>query len=113
MESVFTMDMLNNLMYAMTVSIIVMATIQKFKTLRCINKECHVFLLNLILSFVVGIAFSMTFYNVDFLHAIWVSMFSFIGAPTIYEALKKQNVINLELKTLDNKDSEKKDDNNV
>ena len=46
--------------------------------------------------------FSKTFYNLDTISGIWVAIFSFIGAPTIYDLLKKQNIINYTPKSLDN-----------
>ena len=33
--------------------------------------------------------------------AIWVCIFAFIGAPGIYEVMKKQNIINYTPKSLD------------
>ncbi len=101
MDTLITTEMINCLMHATTVSIIVMALIQKFKTLSCVQKDCHIFLLNLIFSFVIGISFSITFYNETIEDSIWISLFSFIGAPSLYEMLKKQNVINMNLKSLD------------
>ncbi len=101
MDTLITTEMINCLMHATTVSIIVMAVIQKFKTLECITKDCHIFLLNIVFSFVIGISFSITFYDEPIENAIWISLFSFIGAPSLYTMLKKQNVINMDLISLD------------
>ena len=101
MDTLITTEMINCLMQATTVSIIVMAVIQKFKTLECITKDCHIFLLNIVFSFVIGISFSITFYDAPIENAIWISLFSFIGAPSLYTMLKKQNVINMDLISLD------------
>ena len=101
MDTLITTEMINCLMQATTVSIIVMAVIQKFKTLECITKDCHIFLLNIVFSFVIGISFSITFYDEPIENAIWISLFSFIGAPSLYTMLKKQNVINMDLISLD------------
>ena len=101
MDTLITTEMINCLMHATTVSIIVMAVIQKFKTLECITKDCHIFLLNIVFSFVIGISFSITFYDEPIENAIWISLFSFIGAPSLYKMLKKQNVINMDLISLD------------
>ena len=35
----------------------------------------------------------MTFYDINFKNSIWVGLFSFVGAPTIYQALNNQNII--------------------
>ena len=101
MDTLITTEMINCLMHATTVSIIVMAVIQKFKTLECITKDYHIFLLNIVFSFVIGISFSITFYDEPIENAIWISLFSFIGAPALYTMLKKQNVINMDLISLD------------
>ena len=101
MDTLITTEMINCLMQATTVSIIVMAVIQKFKTLECITKDCHIFLLNIVFSFVIGISFFITFYDEPIENAIWISLFSFIGAPSLYTMLKKQNVINMDLISLD------------
>lgn len=101
MDTLITTEMINCLMHATTVSIIVMAIIQKFKTLECITKDCHIFLLNIVFSFVIGISFSITFYDEPIENAIWISLFSFISAPSLYTMLKKQNVINMDLISLD------------
>ena len=101
MDTLITTEMINCLMQATTVSIIVMAVIQKFKTLECITKDCHIFLLNIVFSFVIGISFFFFFYDEPIENAIWISLFSFIGAPSLYTMLKKQNVINMDLISLD------------
>ena len=110
MDTLITMEMVDCLMHATTVSVIVMAVIQKFKTLNCVNKDCHVFLLNVIFSFVIGISFSLTFYDEPLENAIWISLFSFIGAPSLYTMLKKQNVINMNLISLDDTLPQNKDE---
>jgi hypothetical protein len=91
---------LNLLMIATTFSIILMALIQKIKVLEFVQKDSHVLIINFILSFI-GIFFSISFYDLSIVDGIWVSLFSFIGAPAIYELLKKQNVINYTPKSLD------------
>ena len=35
----------------------------------------------------------MSFYGTGWKDSVWVSLFCFIGAPTIYEVLKKQNLL--------------------
>ena len=112
MDTLITTEMINCLMQATTVSIIVMAVIQKFKTLSWVQKDSHIFLLNAIFSFVIGIFFSITFYNETIKNAIWISLFSFIGAPALYTMLKKQNVINMNLTSLDDTLSQNNEENN-
>ena len=71
-----------------------MTLIQKFKELSFVNEKYHVFLLNLIFSFCIGISFSIIFYKVNLYYGIWISIFSFIGSSNLYELLKKQNILN-------------------
>ncbi len=47
-----------------------------------------------------GIPFSMFFYELSLVESIWVSVFGFIGAPSLYEALKKQNIVSYKPKSL-------------
>ena len=77
-----------------------MVLVQKVKTLTFFKKEWHVILFNFISSFVMGTLFSMWFFKTDLFSGLWVSLFSFIGAPSIYELLKKQNIINYTTKSL-------------
>lgn len=94
MEGIITDELLNILMVSITFSVILMAFIQKFKDLQFINKSWQTWFLNLIFAFAVGIPFAMNFYGLKLIPAIWVGLFGFIGAPTLYEALKDQKIIN-------------------
>lgn len=94
MEAFFPTHLLDVLVIAVTFSFILMALIQKFKTLAWINKSYQIWILNLIFSFAIGIPFAMSFYELNLCDGIWVGVFSFIGAPSIYAALKNQNIIN-------------------
>ena len=89
MEINLTDSFLNCLMISMIVSVVVMALIEKFKTIDFLKNNNHIFLLNLIFSFVIGINFSIIFYNMNVNEGIWISIFSFIGAPSIYDGIKK------------------------
>lgn len=94
MENFFPSLLLELLSISITFSIILMAVVQKLKSFNCINKSCHVMLLDIFLAFIVGIPFSITFYGINWIEGVWVGLFSFVGASSIYEALKKQNLIN-------------------
>lgn len=109
MDALITDLLINLLMIGITFSIFLMALIQKFKTLSFINKDWHIWLLNLLFSFAMGIPFTIYFYELDILSAIWVGVFSFIGAPSVYAVLKKQNLINYTPKSLDDTISIPKD----
>ena len=74
------------LVVAIALSVITCAFIQKTKKyFPC--SSCLV-IYNLIVNFVVGALFCITFTSVDFPNSLWVSFFSFIGADTIYKALE-------------------------
>lgn len=92
MEEFFPTLLLDLLVISITFSIILMAFIQKCKALSFITQSWQIWVINLIFSFVLGIPFAITFYDTSIDHSIWVGLFSFIGASTIYEGLKNQNV---------------------
>ena len=102
---------------AIALSVITCAFIQKTKKyFPC--SSCLV-IYNLVVNFIVGILFCITFTSVDFPNSLWVSFFSFIGADTIYKSLegklkdysslvntdyitvKKSNIINVDEKGSD------------
>lgn len=100
MDALVTDLLITLLMIGITLSIIIMALIQQFKNLSFFNKEWHIWILNLFFSFAIGIPFTMYFYELNIFSAIWVGLFSFIGAPSIYTILKKQNLVNYKPKSL-------------
>lgn len=81
------------LLIGITFSIFLMALVQKIKTLEFIKRKWQVWLINLLCAFLMGIPFGTMFYELSMEQSIWVSLFGFIGAPSIYETLKKQNII--------------------
>lgn len=103
MEEFFPTLLLDLLVISITFSIVLMALIQKFKVLSFINKSWQVWFLNLIFSFLIGIPFAMTFYNITLKDSLWVGFFSFVGASGIYQALKNQKIINYTPSSISNK----------
>lgn len=93
MEAIFPEHLLDVLMIAVAFSFIQMTLVQKFKTLSFCKKSCHAWFLNFLFSFLIGIPFAMSFYQTTFCDSIWVGVFSFIGAPSIYKALKNQTIL--------------------
>ena len=71
------------------VSPIVMMIIEKIKESSLINKEIRSGILNFIFSFIFGIPFSIYFFKFTLMDSIWVSIFSVIGASSIYNLLNK------------------------
>lgn len=110
MEEFFPIELIDLLVISITTSIVTMAVIQKFKTLALVKKDWHVWILNLILSFSIGIPFAMFFYDLTAIQGIWVSVFTFVGAPALYDALKNQNIVNYKPASLEEKVKEIKRD---
>lgn len=102
MDVLVTDLLIETLLISITFSIFEMALVQKIKTLSILKKDWQVILFNFVSSFIIGTLFSMWFFELSFINGLWVSLFGFIGAPAIYEILKKQNIINYTPKSLDN-----------
>lgn len=94
MEDLFPTKLLDLLVISITLSMIVMVILQKFKALPFITKTWQLWVLNLLFSFTLSIPFTITFYLLDIYSGIWVGLFTFVGAPAIYDALKNQKIIN-------------------
>lgn len=93
MEEIFPTQLIDLLAIAVTLSIIVMALLQKFKSLPFLKRGVYIWFLNLIFSFSLAIPFTQKFYHLSYKDGIWVGFFTFVGAPTIYSALKNQTIL--------------------
>ncbi|MEG0021499.1 MAG: hypothetical protein RSB77_01980 [Bacilli bacterium] len=93
MDAIFPQKLIELLTISVTLSFIVMALIQKVKKLSFINKKIYIWIVNMIASFGLAIPFGIVFYNTTYLDGLWIGLFTFIGAPTLYETLKNQNII--------------------
>lgn len=109
MEEFFPTLLLDLLVISITLSIILMAFVQKMKGLPLMKKSWQVWVLNLLASFFIGIPFAMTFYNQSFKNSLWVGFFSFIEASGIYQTLKNQKIINYKPSSISNSISISKD----
>lgn len=109
MDIMLTDSIMDILLISTTFSFIMMALIQKFKKLSIIKENEHIWLLNFFLSFLIGISFGLHFYNLSLTDSLWMCLFSFIGAPNIYEILKNQNIINYTPKSLNSSVTIKKE----
>jgi len=74
------------LIIAIAVSVFTVAFIQKtkgvFKTSKWIN------LYSLVVNMVFGIIFCMSFTEASIINSLWVGLFSYIGADTLYKSLE-------------------------
>jgi len=102
MDALVTDLLIKLLLISITFSCIEMALVQKIKTTSILKKKWQVILLNFLTSFLLGPIFSIWFFDLSIIDGLWVALFGFIGAPTIYEMLKKQNIINYTPKSLEN-----------
>ncbi len=93
MLDIFPSSLIDLLIISVTLSFVLMALIQKIKKLSFINKEWQIWMVNLFLSFSIAIPFGIKFYDASLNDGIWIGLFTFIGAPTLYETLKNQNIL--------------------
>ncbi|MDD6387577.1 MAG: hypothetical protein PUA68_00665 [Bacilli bacterium] len=93
MENVFPSNLVELLTISVAFSFIIMSLIQKLKKITIINKDIHIIILNLIFSFALSVPFVKYFYNLTTYDGLWVGLFTFIGAPTLYKVFKNQKVI--------------------
>lgn len=75
-----------SLIIAIALSTITCAFVQKTKC--CFKSSKHLALYSLFVNIFVGIVFCMTFTSIDFPNSLWIGMFSFLGADTIYKTLE-------------------------
>ena len=90
-------------------SVFVMAMMQRIKQIPMIKSDLSFCIANAVVCVCIGIPFYLTFYaNLTALNQItptllfrscWVALLSFIGAPSIYQGLKAQTILNYRPKT--------------
>lgn len=76
------------LIISIALSVITCALIQKIKF--HFKSKNRIILYSLIINLVVGLAFCKTFTDINFPISLWVGLFSFIGADTIYRTLENK-----------------------
>ncbi len=75
-----------SLIIAIALSTITCAFVQKTKC--CFKSSKYLALYSLLVNVFVGIVFCMTFTDISFPNSLWIGMFSFLGADTIYKSLE-------------------------
>ena len=96
------------LLIAVSSSIISASFVQKIKTVSLIkSSECLIYI-SFLISMSFGILFTLSFTDYKLIDSIWVGLFSFIGADSLYKAFedklfKSFNKIN-EVKEIKRKD---------
>lgn len=74
------------LVISIALSTITCAIIQKSK--RFFKTSKYLCLYSFVINMVVGIIFCITFTNVSFPNSLWIGLFSFLGADTLYKSLE-------------------------
>lgn len=69
-------------------SIISTAFVQKIKGMSIVRCSNCLLYLSFMLSMYFGIVFTLTFTEYNFINSLWVGLFSFLGADTIYKSLE-------------------------
>lgn len=105
MKAIITDPFILHLGISVVTGAIVFGLIQKFKELSFINKPLYLWILNLLFS-AVAFPFSKYYYKISNAAAIWVCVYTFIGANVIYQILKKQDFIKYTPKTLKDNEEE-------
>lgn len=76
----------NILIIAIACSTVTLAFIQKTKKV-CKTNNC-ITCYSLIINLIIGLVFSLSFSDISVWESIWVGLFSFIGADTLYQNLE-------------------------
>lgn len=74
------------LLIAIILSTITCTLIQKTKKLLPSNQ--YIIAYSFIVNIGIGMLFCLTFTNITFPHSIWIGLFSFVGADSIYKSLE-------------------------
>ena len=76
----------NLLLISVACSVVTVIFIQKTKKYLPNSKIITVY--SFIINMIIGYFFSKTFSNIDYIKALWVGLFSFLGADNIYKTLE-------------------------
>ena len=76
------------LIVAISSSIISTAFIQKVKNTSMVTCSNCIIYISFVVSFVIGILFTYSFTEYTIINALWVGLFSFLGADSIYKAFE-------------------------
>ena len=91
------------LIIAMCSSIIVTNLVQKIKE-SCLNDASSCICISFVLSIITGTVFALSFSEVNIEYALWIGLFTFIGADTLYKTLEER--VFTSFKSISNKEKE-------
>ena len=89
-------------------SIFSTATIQKIKEM--LKSKKWLYFIAIIVSFGIGIAFSLSFSDLDIVNAIWVGLCTWVGADAIYKTFEEKIFIPFSDMNKPNEDDDNKDE---
>lgn len=92
MFELIPIQLLKLLIISIMLSIIMTIFIQKIKNLNFIQNDNQLWFVNIILSFCIGIPFSIFFYKLNIYEGLWISFFSFLSVKGVYLEFKNQNM---------------------
>ena len=89
MVSIINFILLKNvIVMALINSIIITNLVQKIKENLTIKNSNKCVLISLVLSFFIGTLLAYCFSSLDIIYCIWSSLFSFMGADSLYKILE-------------------------
>lgn len=84
-------DLIKNvLIVGMASGIVTTAFVQKIKETIKFKKSNRLVIVSFIVSMVLGTLFSLSFSNTNLVNSLWVGLFSFIGADTLYKLFENK-----------------------
>lgn len=78
------------LIIAMASSILSTAFVQKFKSISLIKCSSCLIYISFVISMIFGIVFTLSFTTHNIVDALWVGLFSFLGADSLYKAFENK-----------------------
>lgn len=80
------LDLLKNiLIIAIASGVVTTALVQKIKESINFKKSNYLVIVSFVTSVLLGTLFSLTFSDISLINSLWVGLFSFIGADTLYK----------------------------
>lgn len=73
---------------AVASSILSSAFVQKFKSVSIIKCSSCLIYISFVISMLFGIVFTLSFTDYKIIEALWVGLFSFLGADSLYKAFE-------------------------
>lgn len=91
MEEIIPGSLMNVITSSIIGSVVILAVVQEVKRLPIIHKDWHIWVANLVISFAIGMPLLIKFFEFSISDAAWGALFAFIGAPSLFIALKNIN----------------------